>query len=154
MSYKATSMALNTATMCLTHTLYHFDYHPLTDRLIFMDDNARPHRARVVREFNMNPIKHVWEFISRKVNQCNPQCQNIAELINTILEEWRRFQQERLRHLVHGMNRRMQELWCKHGGYTCYWVKVHDNASPKVLNKLWLVHFLESLTKNNPFFHL
>jgi len=32
--------------------------------------------------------------IDRKVNQRNPQCQNIAELTNAIMEEWRRFPQE------------------------------------------------------------
>jgi hypothetical protein len=29
---------------------------------------------------DMNTIEHVWDFIGRKVNQHNPQCQNIAEL--------------------------------------------------------------------------
>jgi hypothetical protein len=27
---------------------------------------------------DMNPIEHVWDFIGRKINQCNPKCQNIA----------------------------------------------------------------------------
>jgi len=31
---------------------------------------------------DMNPIEHVWDFVGRKVNQRNPQCQNIAELTN------------------------------------------------------------------------
>jgi hypothetical protein len=34
------------------------------------------------------------------MKQRNPQCQNIAELTNAILEEWRRFPQERLSRLV------------------------------------------------------
>jgi len=29
---------------------------------------------------DMNPFDCVWDFIGRKVNQRNPQCQNIAEL--------------------------------------------------------------------------
>ena len=29
----------------------HFDNHALTDRPMFMDDNARPHRARIVQHF-------------------------------------------------------------------------------------------------------
>jgi hypothetical protein len=33
-------------------------------------------------------IFNVWDFVGRKVNQRNPQCQNIAELTNAILEEW------------------------------------------------------------------
>ena len=32
-----------------------------------------------------NPIEHVWNCIGRKVNQRNPQCQNIVELTNTIM---------------------------------------------------------------------
>ena len=83
-----------------------------------MDDNARPYRARIVREFNMNPIKHVWDIISRKVNQCNPQCQNIVELTKKF---WKNGgDSNSLCHLVRGMNRRVQEIWCKHGGYTRY----------------------------------
>jgi hypothetical protein len=80
------------------------------------------------------PIEHVCDFIGRTVNQRNP-CQHIAELTNTILEEWQRFQQERLHRLICGMNRRVQKLWHKHGGYTRYWVNVHDNASPYIYLK-------------------
>ena len=29
----------------------HFDNHALADRPMFMDDNARPHRARIVQHF-------------------------------------------------------------------------------------------------------
>jgi transposase len=62
---------------------------------MFMDDNARPHRARIVQKIlqqeavqaipwpamspDMNPIEHVWDFIGRKINQRNPKCQNIEE---------------------------------------------------------------------------
>ena len=66
---------------------------------------------------DMNPMRHVWNFISSKVNQRNPECQNIAELTNAIPEEWRRFPQERPRRLVLRMNRRVWELWRKRGGY-------------------------------------
>ena len=74
----------------------YFDNHALADRPMFMDDNARPHRARIVQPFiqqeavqtipwpamspDMNPIEHVWDFIGRKINQRNPKCQNIDEL--------------------------------------------------------------------------
>jgi hypothetical protein len=39
-------------------------------------------------EADINPIKHILDFIGRKVNQYSPQCQNIAELTNAIPEEW------------------------------------------------------------------
>ena len=60
----------------------HFDNHALADRPMFMDDNARPHGARIVQHFlqqeavqtitwpamspDMNPIEHVWDFIGQK----------------------------------------------------------------------------------------
>jgi hypothetical protein len=49
----------------------------------------------------------------RKVNQRNPQCQNVTELTNVILEEWWRFpQQKRLRRLVREAHcRGMQHHW-------------------------------------------
>ena len=100
-----------------------------------MDDNARPHRARIVQYFflqqeavqtiplpamspDTNPIEHVWNFIGRKINQRNPKCQNIIELRTGILQEWLPFHQERLRRLVRSMTRRVTELHNKRGGYT------------------------------------
>ena len=52
---------------------------------------------------DMNPPEHVWDFIGRKINQCNPKCQNIDELRTAILQEWQQFPQERLRRLVRSM---------------------------------------------------
>ena len=108
----------------------HFDNHTLADRPMFMDDNARPHKARSVQHLlqqeavqtipwpamspDMNPIEHVWDFIGRKINQRNPKCQNIDELKTAI------FPQERLRRLVRSMTRRVTELHNKRGGYTRY----------------------------------
>jgi hypothetical protein len=40
---------------------------------------------------------------TRKINQCNPKCQNIDELRTAILQEWQQFPQERLRRLVRSM---------------------------------------------------
>jgi transposase len=69
---------------------------------MFMDDNAGPHRARIVQHIlqeavqtipwpamlpDMNPIEHVWDFIGRKINQRYPKCQNIDELRTAILQE-------------------------------------------------------------------
>jgi hypothetical protein len=114
----------------------HFDNHALADRSMFMDDNARPHRARIVQHVlqqeavqtitwpamspDINPIEHVWDFIFQKINQRNPKCQNIYELRTAILQEWQQFPQEWLRRRVRGMTWRVTELHNKRGGYTRY----------------------------------
>jgi transposase len=67
---------------------------------MFMDDNARPHRARILQHFveqeavqtipwpamspDMNPREHLWDFNGRKINQRNPKYQNIDELRTAI----------------------------------------------------------------------
>ena len=114
----------------------HFDNHALADRPMFMDENARPHKARIVQHFlqqeavqtipwpamssDMNPLEHVWDFIGRKINQHIPKCKNIDELRTAILQEWQQFPQERLRRLVRSMTRRVTELHNKRCGYTRY----------------------------------
>ena len=114
----------------------YFDNHALADRPMFMDDNARPHIARIVQHClqqevdqtirwpamspDMNPIEHVEDFIGRKINQRNPKCQNIDELRTAILQEGQQFPQERLMRLVRSMTRRVTELHNTHGGYTRY----------------------------------
>ena len=105
--------------MCL------LDNHALADSPMSMDDNARPHRARIVQHFlqqeavqtiSWPAMSHVWDFIGRKINQRNPKCQNIDELRTAILQ----LPQERLRRLVRSMTRRVTELHNKCGGYTRY----------------------------------
>ena len=75
-----------------TNVIPHFDNHVLADHPIFMDDNARPHRARAVVEFlrgnaietipwparspDINPIEHVWDILGRQVRNRDPFCAN------------------------------------------------------------------------------
>ena len=65
---------------------------------------------------DMNPIEHVWDVIGRKINERDPPCQNIAELSDAFIQEWRQFPQQRLKWLVYSMRRRVQELHRKRGG--------------------------------------
>ena len=61
-----------------------------------MDDNARPHRARIVSDYlrqesidsipwpamspDMNPIEHLWDDIGRKIND--------REMRDALVQEW------------------------------------------------------------------
>ncbi|UYV80853.1 hypothetical protein LAZ67_19001989 [Cordylochernes scorpioides] len=72
--------------------------------LIFMDDNARQHRARLVNEYlqsenirrmdwparspDLNPIGHVWDALGRHIGALHPSPRTLVELRTALLEEW------------------------------------------------------------------
>ena len=69
---------------------------------------------------NMNPIEHFWDYLGQKVNARTPKCQNIQELRTALLQEWQQCPQHRLRRLIHGLGKRVQELYRIRGNYTHY----------------------------------
>ena len=88
-----------------------------------MDDNARPHRARIAQDNqqqeaikllpwpaispDMNLIEHIWDYLGRKVNACTPNCQSIHKLRTALVQEWQQYPQHRLRRFIHGTRRRV-----------------------------------------------
>ena len=86
-----------------------------------MDNNARPHRARIVSGYlrqesidsipwpamspDMNPIEYLWDDIGRKINDHVPACQNLQELCDALVQEWQSIPLRTLRHLVQSMRR-------------------------------------------------
>ncbi|CAH2228579.1 jg27688 [Pararge aegeria aegeria] len=80
------------------------------DDLVFMQNNARPHTARVTQAYlndmnitvtewparspDMNPIGHVWDLLKRKVESRIPAPANVGELRIAVVLEWRRLSQE------------------------------------------------------------
>ena len=104
-------------------------------RPIFQDDNARPHRARIVtdslakeeienlqwpsRSRNMNPIEHVWDRMGRNVCKRNDVV-TFDYLERALVDEWNNLEPPFLRKQVQGMPRRVRELHQRRGGYTRY----------------------------------
>ena len=106
----------------------HFDNHVLADRSIFMDDNARPHRAYAVVEFlcrnavetipwparshDLNPIEHIWDMLGRRFRQRDPPVQTVRDLEAALHQEWARLPQSQIQRLIQGLGKRLEAVIC------------------------------------------
>ncbi|UYV80792.1 hypothetical protein LAZ67_19001747 [Cordylochernes scorpioides] len=91
-----------------------------------MDDNARPHRARLVNEYlqsenirrmdwpaispDLNPIEHVWDALGRRIGARHPSPRSLVELRTALLEEWGLLPLDLLQSLVNSMRARCETL--------------------------------------------
>ena len=114
----------------------HFDNHPLRTRPVYMDDNARPHRARVVTDViqreavttlpwpacspDLNPIEHLWDILGRRIRRRDHSVQNVARLDAALHQEWQRIPQNVIQRLIRGMSRRIDAVINTHRSYTSY----------------------------------
>ena len=88
---------------------------------ILMDDNARPHRARVVTDYlenetiermewpscspDMNPIEHAWDMLQKAVSTRPILPNNRQELSVALIEVWTRLPHLCFRRLIHSISR-------------------------------------------------
>ena len=131
-----------------------FDNYPLATRPIFMDDNVRPHRCRVVIAHlrinsietlpcptwspDLNPVEPLWDYLGRQVQARDPPVRNLQELEQALNEEWQRIPLEHIRRLVASMRR-----WL-----TSY-VRREDTPDTDASVSDGLVKHVYSLFKNN-----
>jgi transposase len=101
-----------------------------------MDDNARPHRSRVVTAYlqseavtsvpwpamslDLNPIEHIWDMLGHRIRAREPPVQNIRQLEAALHREWQQLSQQDIRHLTGGMRRRVEAVIQACGGYILY----------------------------------
>ena len=101
-----------------------------------MDDNARPHRARVVTEYlehegiermdwparspDINPIEHVWDILQRRVSARPVQPQTREDLTQALIEEWARIPRPGIRKLIWSFKSRCRAAIDAQGGHTHY----------------------------------
>ncbi|GFV07617.1 DDE_3 domain-containing protein [Trichonephila clavipes] len=105
-----------------------------------MDDNARPHRARIVEEYlkdhglermewparspDLNPIEHLWDYLVREVAALNPPPRSLHELKQGLLCVWSSLPIPVSDNLINSMGNRcrqcIQKLWFQQDGATCH----------------------------------
>ncbi|GFX47959.1 integrase catalytic domain-containing protein [Trichonephila clavipes] len=89
---------------------------------LFMDDNARPHRANIVDEClqseditrmdcpayspDLNPIEHVWDMLGRRIAARQPPPTCLPELRRALLDEWCNIPHDQIDNLIRSMPRR------------------------------------------------
>ena len=105
------------------------------DNIIFQQDNASCHKAKVVADWfqstdlevmkwpaqspDLNPIEHLWDHLKRKIRE-GPKSNSLDELWKRVETEWNRIPQDVCENLVRSMPRRLKELRDAKGGNTKY----------------------------------
>ncbi|GFT41547.1 transposable element Tc3 transposase [Trichonephila clavipes] len=103
---------------------------------ILMDDNARPHRARIVEEYledhglermewparspDLNLIEHLWDYLGREVAALNPPPRSLHELKQGLLCVWSSLPIPVSDNLINSMGNRYRQCIQVRGGHIPY----------------------------------
>lgn len=105
------------------------------NHLIFQDDNARPHRGKIVksaiasaeirtlpwpaRSPDLSPIEHAWDELGRSVrNGYSRPASDLKELANRLKDQWELIDQTVLNSLCDSMFERISACEAARGGHT------------------------------------
>ncbi|KFM62434.1 Transposable element Tcb1 transposase, partial [Stegodyphus mimosarum] len=100
-------------------------------QFVFMEDNARPHRANIVSEClqseditrmdlpafspDLNPVEHVWDMLGRRVAARQPPPTCLPEFRRALLFEWCNIPQDQIDNLILSMPRRCTDCIASSG---------------------------------------
>ncbi|GFU69583.1 transposable element Tcb2 transposase [Trichonephila clavipes] len=103
---------------------------------LFMDDNARPHRANIVDEclqseditrmdfpaysMDLNPIEHAWDILGQRITARQPLPTCLLELRRALLDEWCYIPQDQIDNFILNMLRRFKACIASSGRHTLY----------------------------------
>lgn len=104
---------------------------------LLMHDNARPHVARVCRQYledegietiewpswypDLNPIEHLWDIKFRSIRRRQVAPQTVQQLRDALTQIWEEMPQDTIRRLIRSMPRHCQACIQARGGHTRYW---------------------------------
>ena len=103
---------------------------------ILQDDNARPHRARIIREYlqnvgvermewpamspDLNPNEHLCDQLGCAVRLRLKNRTTLPDLQHILIKEWDAIPQQKVARLVSSMRRRCEAFVAVHGSSTRY----------------------------------
>lgn len=106
------------------------------DAFVLQDDNARPHRARIVdvyleqetiqrmqwpaRSPDLNPIEHVWDALGRRIAALNPPPRTLATLSTALQEQWLALPTDLIDRIIDSITHRCMCCIAARGDHTPY----------------------------------
>lgn len=103
----------------------------LPDGMIWMHDNAPPHRARHTQEYferkgievlkwpphspDLNPIENCWGILTQKLYEHGKSYRNTTELWEALSVKWREISHQTIRNLYNSMQKRCSDVLCANG---------------------------------------
>ncbi|GFT85957.1 transposable element Tcb2 transposase [Trichonephila clavipes] len=98
--------------------------------VIFQQENARPHTARVTQDFlrhfqtlpwparspDLSPVEHVWDQLKSQM----PSCHSVHDLELAVQDLWAHLPQDNIRCLINSMPDRVAACIAAGGGSTRY----------------------------------
>ncbi|GBL94666.1 hypothetical protein AVEN_83981-1 [Araneus ventricosus] len=104
------------------------------DDFLLQDDNARPHRPRIVDDYlqqetiqrmesparspDLNPIEHVWDNLGRRIAALNPPPQTLATLATALQEQWLSLPTELIDRIIDSITHRCMCCIASRGDHT------------------------------------